>query len=126
VTLNNTINVGSDPIADNIRNDGLIIINGGSLIVGGRIYGTGEIDQSSGAASFAVHTVIDTGGVTIAGGAAIASGSLLVGLNSGLERPRSRCRSQSCAPERGRSERAAPQHPDKPLGTPRHRLQTKA
>jgi len=46
VTLNDgTINVGSDPLADNIRNDGLIINNGGSLIVGGRIYGTGEIVQ---------------------------------------------------------------------------------
>ncbi len=84
VTLNSgTIDVGSDPLADNIRNDGLIIINGGSFLVGGRIYGTGEVIQASGATSFDDETAIDTGGVTIAGGTAKAMGKLLVGRNTG-------------------------------------------
>src|SRR5207237_885497 len=66
--------VGLNP-ADNVLNKGAINNNGGTLHMGGRIYGSGTVNSASGTVSLADGTSIDQTQFNILGGSVSSNGA---------------------------------------------------
>ncbi len=79
-----TLSIGSTP-ADNIRNEGVITNNGGTLNLAGRIYsvsGNGVVNTPSGSVTLANGTTLDAGAFNVSGGT-VLGGNLNLGSTPG-------------------------------------------